>query len=567
MFKKQLSSLRSTYIFMTCFGLIMGVVFPFYSRLFFGKAAFNPLYVIGCLTAGFLVGTFCYYIIKQVLKLHLERQWATLGRIAGAEACLTEFESGKDELQTLIQCHDALISRVLDMVDNVTSVTGAISPVYRQLTEASRGMVSGNEQQVEEVRKSLAAVEEMNSAFSGILSEVEDIAARTNVRASISSEMSATTDEIAANMRQYGETVMETSASIEEMAASLKETAGNVEGLAASTEQTSSSIGQITTAIGSVRDYAQKTSDSSEKVRNQALEGMKAMDDALRTMGEIEETSRESLDAINRLAGHSAKVGEFLEIIQEVVHQTNLLSLNASIIAAQSGERGKAFSVVAGEVRQLADRTSASTKEITELVNNIRMETGAVQRAVAKERMRVETGVKVTSTAGEALRKIEESAVEASEMVRRIATATEEQASGSRMISEEVEKNLERVKQVTRAVQEQENGTALIVATIEQMRLLSQKITTSIHELARGNRQYLESVHDDNVKVQGLRATSLEQMKTGEGVAAFVRETGGLIESNAGSSRRITEDILSIAELTVKLEQEMALFTARGPGI
>ncbi|MBI1921368.1 MAG: methyl-accepting chemotaxis protein [Geobacter sp.] len=560
MFRKQLSSLRSTFIFMTCFGLLMGAVFPFYSWMFFGKAAFNPLYAVGCLTAGFLVGTFCYYVIKQVLKLYLERQWEALGRIAGAEACLAEFGMGKDELRTLMECHDALISRVLSMVDNVTSVTGAITPLYRQLTEASRGMVSGNEHQVAEVRKSLSAVEAMNAAFAGILSEVEEIATRTEKRASISSEMSATTDAIAANMNQYGETVMETSASIEEMVASLKETAGNVEGLAASTEQTSSSIGQITAAIASVRDYAQKTADSSEKVRSQAQEGMKAMDATLKTMGEIEETSRESFDAINRLAAHSAKVGEFLDIIQEVVQQTNLLSLNASIIAAQAGERGKAFSVVSGEVRQLADRTAASTKEISELVNNIRTETVAVQRAVAKERERVENGVKITNTAGEALRKIEESAGEASEMVRRIATATEEQASGSRLISEEAEKNLARVNHVTRAVQEQEKGTTLIVATLERMRQLAQKITTSIQELARGNHHYLQSVHEDNEKVQGLRATSLEQMKTGEGVAAFVRETGGLIENNTESSRQIMEDIASIAELTARLEQEMAAF-------
>lgn len=560
MFRKQLSSLRSTFMFMTCFGLLMGAVFPFYSWIFFGKRAFNPLYAAGCLTAGFLVGTFCYYVIKQVLKIYLERQWETLSRIAGAEACLAGFGREKDELRTLMQCHDALINRVLSMVDNVTDVSGAISPLYRHLTEASRGMVSDNEQQVAEVRRSLSAVEAMNAAFAGILAEVEEIATRTDKRASISSEMSATTDAIAENMKQYGETVMETSASIEEMVASLKETSGNVEGLAASTEQTSSSIGQITAAIANVRDNAQKTSDSSGKVRNQAQEGMRAMDAALETMGEIEETSRESFDAINRLAGHSAKVGEFLNIIREVVEQTSLLSLNASIIAAQAGERGKAFSVVAEEVRQLADRTAASTKEIAELVKNIRMETGAVQQAVGREKERVANGVKITRAAGEALRKIEESAGEASEMVRRIATATVEQAAGSRLISEEAEKNLERVKHVTRAVQEQEKGTALIVNTLERMRLLTQKITTSIQELARGNHHYLQSVHEDNVKVQGLRATSLEQMKTGEGVAAFVRETGGLIENNTESSRRIMEDIASIAELTARLDQEMAAF-------
>ena len=98
--KKYLSSLRSTYYFMISFGLLMGVVFPFYSFLFFGARAFAPLYVLGCLTAGFLVGTFCYYIIKQVMRLYLENQWETLSRIVGDAR--EPSHRGADELQMLL---------------------------------------------------------------------------------------------------------------------------------------------------------------------------------------------------------------------------------------------------------------------------------------------------------------------------------------------------------------------------------------------------------------------------------------------------------------------------------
>src|ERR1700687_6088846 len=84
-FRKYLASLRSTYIFMVCFGLLIGAIFPFYSWLFFGASAFAPLYAFGCVTAGFIVGTFCYYIIKEALKLYVERQWLALARITGEE--------------------------------------------------------------------------------------------------------------------------------------------------------------------------------------------------------------------------------------------------------------------------------------------------------------------------------------------------------------------------------------------------------------------------------------------------------------------------------------------------
>jgi len=68
-FRKYLSSLRSTYIFMVCFGLLIGAIFPFYSWLFFGASAFAPRYAIGCVTASFIVGSCCYYIMREALKL------------------------------------------------------------------------------------------------------------------------------------------------------------------------------------------------------------------------------------------------------------------------------------------------------------------------------------------------------------------------------------------------------------------------------------------------------------------------------------------------------------------
>ena len=102
---------------------------------------------------------------------------------------------------------------------------------------------------------------------------------------------------------------------------------------------------------------------------------MEAMTATIAAMLQIEQNNDQSVDAIKRLSHHSLRVGEFLKVIKDVVAQTNLLSLNASIIAAQAGEQGKSFAVVAEEVRALAQRTSASTSEIEELVRNIQTET------------------------------------------------------------------------------------------------------------------------------------------------------------------------------------------------
>ena len=560
LFDRYLSSLRSTYLFMICCGLAMGIVFPFYSALFFGTRAFTPLYAIGCLVAGFLVGTGCYLVIRQALRLQLERQWRALGRLAvGSEAVDTA--GHEDELQRLSDCFERAMGRVFAVADRSSLLIAELQPRHRRLTEESLDMVRGNEEQMAKITETLKAVEEMNTFFNGLLRDIEEITERADERASISTQMSATTDAIADNVKAYSTSVLETSASIEEMVLSIRETSGNIEALAASTAQTSGSITQIGTSIANVRDNARKTADCSEKVRQQAKEGMAAMAATAGAMQAIEQSSNDSFTAITQLAGHSSRIGQFLDIIKDLVEQTKLLALNASIIAAQAGEQGKAFTVVAGEVRALAQRTAASTSEIEVLVKDIQGETKAVERAVRIGRDKVTEGVAVVAEADAALHRIEESAEEASQMVQRIAVATEEQAAGSRLITDEAEKNLIRVQQVTRAIHELERGTALIVNTLEHMRSLSQSIITATQEQARGNRLYLKSVIEDNERVKKLREVSIQQIMMGDVLLNDIRKSGSQISANSEEAQRAAAEIRIAIDLIEQLQQELSLFS------
>ena len=564
MFQTYLSSLNRIKTFMLAFGLLMGLVFPLYSAIFFGTGAFNPLYVTGCLSAGLFVGLFCSSIIKRALQFQLQRQFDTLSRIAGQVSASCQDQTG-DELESLSACHEMMLNKVFSMVSTVLPISETIAAKYMHLTEKSREMATGNEAEAAKENENLLEATRLTDYFRSLLNEIETLSVRSDERAAIASQMSATTDAITDNIRNYSENVLNTSASIEEMAASIKEIAGNTDALSSSTEQTFNSIQLISTAINNVRDNTQTAVESSLNVRMLAQEGMRAMNATVKAMHEIEQSNEESFSAIGRLSIHSARVGEFLQVIHEIVEQTNLLSLNASIIAAQAGERGKAFGVVAEEVRSLARRTAASAGEIQELVKNIQKETAAVQRAIAVGKDRGKGGVKISAVTSDALVKIEETSTEVSQMIQKIAAATVKQSSGSRVIGEEADKNLERVRQITRAIKEQERGTTMIVNALEEMRRLSRKIAVSTEEQARGNHLYLQSVIEDNDKMKRLRETSQQLFALAVSLKECITESGALMQENTANAGHILKQISDLTRESELLQQELLPFRQKSP--
>ena len=473
-------------------------------------------------------------------------------------ACLQLFQDfpdikeDKDDVRAIASFNKIIIQTVEKRRKERQQLLDQVVDAEEKLKIIIHTLMTGDDKEVTQVRDAVAVMESLNSAFSSVVLELEELCIRAEGQAAISGEMSATTDTIAENIHQYSTFVIQTSSSIEEMTHTIRETADNIRALSASTQQTVTSINLIGDSQATVRENAEQSASASESVRNQAQQGLRSMASTLQAMQEIATSNDESFDSINRLSRYSARVGDFLKVIQEVVEQTNLLSLNASIIAAQAGERGRAFAVVAEEVRSLAHRTSASTREIEELVRNIQKETAAVQRSVTQGKDKVKEGVKISAKANDALVTIEKSAEEASRMGANIANEITEQAIGIQKITEEAEKNLERVQQITLTTEHQQEGTSLIVKNLEQMRDLAQRINLSAQEQAESGRIYLRSVMEDNERTRGLKKEAASQIKIAGQAVAAVRRVEELISFNAVESRKILDGLNLLTHLIDK---------------
>src|SRR5439155_829713 len=222
-------------------------------------------------------------------------------------------------------------------------------------------------------------------------------------------QMTATNDEVAENIGELASSVRETVSSIEEMTYSIKEVAKDVDALSLTAEETSSSMNQMDVSIDQVQSNAKATARLSEEVATDAERGAESI---LKTIGEIyriKESSQEAVAVISNLGSRIEAIGQILSVIDDVAEQTNLLALNAAILAAQSGEHGKGFAVVADEIKDLAERTGSSTKEIAEVIRSVQEESKNAVAAMDRGVKNVEEGVQLGQDAESALKKIQES--------------------------------------------------------------------------------------------------------------------------------------------------------------
>lgn len=213
--------------------------------------------------------------------------------------------------------------------------------------------------------------------------------------------------EIILNMKESSELVTTSSDAIKQASLSLSQSTNQQ---ATSVEEISATLEELISTVTQNADSAGKADKLSDTTYELAAKGDEVMHRAVLAIHEINESSK--------------KIGEIIDIINGISFQTNLLSLNAAVEAARAGEHGRSFAVVATEVRNLAQRSGTSSREIEALIKNS-ME-------------KVNEGTMLANNSGEALKEIFEAIKKVRTIIQEISAATKEQTSGLGQISEAV---------------------------------------------------------------------------------------------------------------------------------
>ena len=265
------------------------------------------------------------------------------------------------------------------------------------------------------------------------------------------------------------------------LAASATEIMAATTQLASSAAETASAVAQTTTTLEEVKQTSQVSSQKAKAVSDEARKaaevagsGRESVEQTIEGMEGIQRQMSAIAESIINLSSQSQAIGEIITSVDDLAAQSKLLAVNASIEAAKAGEEGKGFSVVAQEVKSLAEQSKQATAQVRGILSDIQKATNTAVQATEQGGKAVEAGVSQSARAGESISALTDNIAQAAQAATQIAATSQQQFVG--------------VDQVALAMENIKTASTQTVASTRQAEAAAQQL----HELGQNLKQIVE---------------------------------------------------------------------------
>lgn len=385
----------------------------------------------------------------------------------------------------------------------------------------------------------VASIDEVGQLSNAYNQMVENMCQLIGKLISATQKVTDVSQELADNAKESNKVILQVTTAIEEVAKGNAEQTRNISDTAMVINQLSDGIRQIATGAGDQTNHVNKASYvvgemassleqvamsaktvslAAEKTTVAAQNGAQAVERTIAGMEKIKVKVFETANIIKILGTHSQQIGEITQLIDELSEQTNLLALNAAIEAARAGEHGKGFAVVADEVRKLAERSSKATKEIADIIINVKNDTDKAVLAMEEGTNEVEEGSTLANGAGDKLNEI----------------------------IENIDITYTKIQEITKATQKISEGSVEVVVAIDSVASITEENFASTNEMSEGSINASNSVND-------IANIATETAATAEEVLASTKEL-------SHSATVLSESAQTLSDMAGELNELISKF-------
>jgi methyl-accepting chemotaxis protein len=445
------------------------------------------------------------------------------------------------------------LQRAAKAADRVDEAATQVSEVSASIGSASAGQVAGLE-------KAAASTAAINRQVSGITASSEALTRSVEEASSSVLELGAAAEELHQTSQALNGQVDDVSTSIEQMVRNVGHVNDSTRVLAEAVIETSASLSQMGQSMEAVDGHAVETARLSGQVLKLAESGRQRMRRSSEGMESIRTATEDARNVIQGLSGRVAAIGKVVDVIDDVADETNLLALNAAIIAAQAGDQGRAFSVVADEIKDLADRVLSSTKEIALLIGSVQDESARAAQAIELGTTRVRDGVELSAGVGVALEEITEAARNCGQRTQDIVSAVREHAGVTAHAGRLMERVNGRVDEIRVAASEQASAHQVVLRSAAVMRDVAHQTQRTAEEQASGAARIRDGMEVVCDVVDRIHAALREQSGACRNAVTFLEQIHERTLSHDESAQRLQDATRTLQRQAASLRTDLQRF-------
>jgi methyl-accepting chemotaxis protein len=485
---------------------------------------------------------------------------ASAEAMAAGDLSIAAHSDRQDEIGGLATSFERMAESLRGLISQAGASTRAVSEESMRLAQAGKQMAEEARRQERATLETAGAVERLSASVSDISATALSLADAASTSDRAMAEIDGAIRQSAGSIERLLTTADASASSVMQMTASIRQIAGNAEHLAGATEATSASMRSLEATLRRVEEHARQSHSATTLAADTARRGQTVVGETVSCMHQIEESFTSVEQIIADLAQRSKAIESVLAVISEVVDQTNLLALNAAIIASQAGERGKAFAVVATEVKSLAKRTGESAGEIRASISSVLQRVQDAVKATAAGADRVRDGARRSEVAGVALREILDATARSSDAVEQIATAAGAQVEAVAETAAELERVKLLVGQIGQATREQGHASTDMQRGVEEVRALADELKHAAGEQTHQSRITADRVREVAAGVGAIRDATEQRRRD----AAQILEAVQIFRDGAVEGTRRAESleqtVQELRQRSADLEREIGRF-------
>jgi methyl-accepting chemotaxis protein len=430
-----------------------------------------------------------------------------------------------DEIGSLGSSLGSMSDGLRTMVGNVTSAAASLSEHVALVAGAGMRVRHGMEARRDGVVGASGEMSSMDRSVAGLGRDVSGLSEYVASTGAAVAEFSAALDEVRRHGAELERAVQEARGELRALLEAAESTRGEIAALGEAAGSTLQTVGESGRTLAALDEAAREADRASAELAQETEAGGRVVEESVRGVEAVRVVVAEAKQRVETLGKRSEDVTAVVDFIAEVAGRTNLLSLNAAIIAAQAGEQGKAFGVVADQIRELASQIGSSTKRIADIISGVNAEVDATRALIDQSDALAAVGVERAREGGQALRRI----AEATQLARSVATTISPAVSAHAATTRQIEQLAGRVVEMAKGFAGTEllaRGGRSIEALAQSLTPLTQKVGRALEEQTAVSKKQVESLEEINRMISRINRTISQH---GEGTARALKSLSELV--------------------------------------